>query len=115
MSTTVKFTISDDNYQELLAKANEKRLSIQDYIRLQLFPGQILFTPQDAITRALQTYKKGETFTVPEIYGEAWNLPNGVAGQFGKKFYALVEAEYPDRIRFTGNFSAKKHAIYEVM
>lgn len=113
MSVTVKFTISDDNYKTLCRRAEAEKLGIQDYIRQQLFPEQIPFTPQDAVRRALNTYEPGDTFTVPEIYGDSWNLPNGMAGQFGKKFCALVEQEYTSQIRFTGQYDRKRHAVYQ--
>ena len=113
MSVTVKFTVSDENYKELLERAGDSTL--QDYLRSVLFPGQITITPLDAVQRALQKYQKGDLFSVPEIYGEEWNLPNGMAGQFGKRFYQLVTEEYQTKIRFTGNFNKKKHAVYEVL
>ncbi len=113
MSSTIKFTVSDENYTDLCARASRESLSIQDYIRMQLFPGQIAFTPLDAVNRALAKYEKGDTFSVPELYGDEWDLPNGMAGQFGKKFYKLVTSTYGSQIRFTGTFNAKKHAIYE--
>ena len=113
MSVTVKFTVSDENYKELLERAGDSTL--QDYLRSVLFPGQITITPLDAVQRALQKYQKGDLFSVPEIYGEEWNLPNGMAGQFGKRFHQLVTEEYQTKIRFTGNFNKKKHAVYEVL
>jgi len=115
MSTTVKFTISNENYTELCNRAANLKLSIQDYIRRELFSEYNTFTPMDAVTRALSNYSKGDTFTVPELFGDEWNLPNGVAGQFGKKFFALIDAEYPSKIHFTGNYNSKKHAIYEIL
>ncbi|MCH4240204.1 MAG: DUF1413 domain-containing protein [Oscillospiraceae bacterium] len=115
MSTTVKFTISDENYNEICSRAADAKLSIQDYIRKELFRDQVAFTPLDAVNRALANYSKGDTFSVPELFGDTWNLPNGVAGQFGKKFCALVEAEYSSKIRFTGNYNTKKHAIYQIL
>ena len=115
MSTTIKFTISDDLYVDLCDRAAAAKLSVQDYIRMELFGDSNAFTPQDAVDRALSQYSKGDFFTVPEIFGDSWNLPNGVAGQFGKKFYALVESEYSTKIRFTQTFNTKKHAIYEIL
>jgi hypothetical protein len=50
--------------------------------------------------RALANYFKEDTFTVPELFGDEWNPPNGVACQFGKNFFAFVEAEYGSEIRF---------------
>lgn len=115
MSRTIKFTVSDANHTDLCTRASKESLSIQDYVRMQLFPNQIAFTPQDAVKRALANYAKGDTFSVPELFGDQWNLPNGVAGQFGKKFFALVDSDYSTQIRFTGNFNSKKHAVYEII
>lgn len=115
MSTTVKFSISDENYEDLCNRAATLKLSIQDYIRRELFSEYQTITPMDAVNKALSNYSKGDTFTVPELFGEAWDLPNGVAGQFGKKFFSLVEAEYSSKIRFTGNYNSKKHAVYEIL
>lgn len=115
MSKTIKITVSDENYDILCANAEDAKLSIQDYIRNILFPGQITITPLDAINRALSNYSSGETFTVPELYGDDWNLPNGMAGQFGRKFYNLVTTEYSSKIKFTENFNTKKHAVYEII
>jgi len=114
MSKNVKFTVSDENYNELVGRAGSESL-IPDYVRQQLFPSQALITPQDAVNRALAQYAKGECFSIPELFGKNWNLPNGTAGQFGKKFSALVEEKYSARIRFTGHFNAKKHAVYEIL
>lgn len=114
MSTTVKFTISDEKYNELCSKAAAMGLSVQDYIRKELFNDSVSLTPMDAVSRALKKFKKGDRFTVPEIFGDEWNLPNGVAGQFGKKFRNLVETNYSTKIRFTGNYTTE-HAIYEIV
>ena len=115
MSVTVKFTISIESYEALCTRAAKHKLSVQDYIRRELFSEYNTFTPQDAVDRALSNYSKGDTFTVPELFGEDWNLPNGVAGQFGKKFFALVDSEYSSKIRFTENYNKKKHAIYKIL
>ena len=115
MSVTVKFTISDERYDELSSRANNSDLSVQDYIRKELFNDYGVITPRNAINRAIATYSKGETFTVPGLFGDEWDLPNGAAGQFGKRFLSLVETEYSDQISFTKNFNSKKHAIYEVL
>jgi len=109
----VKFTISDENYDELCKCAG--KLSIQDYFSRELFSEYNTFTPMDAINKSLSNYSKGDTFTVPEIFGESWDLPNGVAHQFGRKFFSLVESEYSSKIRCTGNVNSKKHAIYEIL
>lgn len=111
MSKTIKITVSDENADILKERAGNQ--SIQDYIRSVLFPGQISIAPMDAINKALANYQPGDTFSVPEIFGDAWDLPNGMAGQFGRKFFDLVSTEYSTQIRFTGNFNTKRHAVYE--
>ena len=112
---TVKFTLSHGNYIDLCTRAENEELSLQDYIRRELFPGEITITPQDAVRRALARYTSGGTFTVPELFGDEWNLPNGMAGQFGRKFNNLVVKSYSTQIRFSGKFDAKHHAIYEII
>ena len=64
MSKTIKISVSDANYNNLVTRAGGD--SLQDYIRSVLFPGQIPITPADAVQRALNKYKKGDTFTVPD-------------------------------------------------
>lgn len=56
----------------------------------------INMTPENAI-RLAETTLKGE-FTVPEIYGTAWNLVNPNAALFGRQFGRLIEQGYSDRI-----------------
>ena len=114
MSETIKFTLSDENYKELVERAGNQ--SIQDYIRSVLFPDQTNpITPEIAISKALSKYNKGDTFSVPEIFGDEWTLTNGSAGVFGRRFCKLVESEYSDKIRFTETFNRKGHAIYEIV
>lgn len=108
MSKTIKFTISDEQYNELHQLAQGKGLSDQEYIRTQLFQGQAIFTPQDAVKRALTNYSAGETFTVPELYGTAWTLPNGTAGQFGQAFDKLVAMYYSSQIESLKNQGIKR-------
>lgn len=115
MSKTIKFAVSDDNYASLEAEAKERKLCIQEYIRWRLFPDQVPFTPRDAAEKALSDRGRGETFTLPKLYGDAWTLPNGMAGQFGKKFFALVEKEYKGRIKFNDEFDERKNAVYIIL
>lgn len=114
MPITVKFTVTDENYIKLCKDANDQELSIQDYIRRKLFDEYNLFSPIGAINKALLNYSKGDTFTVPELLGEDWKLPNGTAGKFGAIFSQLIKSEYITKIRFTGIFK-KNLAIYEIL
>lgn len=114
MSKTIKFTVSDENYEKLMQKAGDA--SIQDYIRSVLFPDQTpLVTPEDAVKKALEKYQKGDGFTVSEIFGDDWNLPNGYAGVFGRRFNKLIKEKYSDKIRYTGYYTQNGNAIYEMI
>lgn len=114
MSKTVKLTVSDENYIELEKKAGTN--SVQDYIRSILFPEQVIaITPEIAVKRALTKYSQGDTFSVPEIFEDEWNLSNGYAGVLGRRFNKLINNEYSDKIRFTNTFNRKGHAIYEII
>lgn len=115
MSETVKFTISDDNYLELCSKAKGANMSIQEYIRSVLFPKQVReITPENAVRKALEKYSNGDTFSVPGIWGDSWNIENGYAGVFGRRFNKLVNTEYSDKIVFTGEY-IKGQAIYKIL
>lgn len=114
MSETFKFTVSDENAEQLRARAEEAKLSIQDYIRKQLFSDQIPFTPLEAVNKALTKFQSGDFFTVPQLLDAEWDLPRGMAGQFGRKFFELVNREFNDKIEFTSTFNSKKHAIYRI-
>lgn len=114
MSKIIKFSVSDENYNDLLLLAGKS--SLQDYIRSVLFPNQCddSITPEMAVKKALSKYNKGDTFTVPEIFGDEWCIPNGHAGLFGRHFDKLVRSLYSDRIKPTGR-KVKKRKTYEII
>lgn len=113
MSATIKFTVSDENYKELIERA-KSYATMQDYIRSVLFPDQVSkITPEKAVHKAIAKYKKGELFTVPEIYGSEWDLENGYAGVFGRQFYNLVSTQYTDVIEFTESYTKNGVAVYQ--
>ena len=114
MSKTIKFTLSDEYYDKLVKMSDESGKNLQDYIRSVIFPeeeGEAI-TLEKAIALALE-YGNGEQFTVPSLFGDSWNLRNGYAGIFGRRFCELVDEKYSDRIIFTGKFDQYHHAIYE--
>jgi hypothetical protein len=114
MSKIYKISLSDELAEELERRAGGQK--VQDYIRHVLFPEEFAITPAIALELALEKYKQGDLFSVPEIFDGSdtytWNLPNGIAGQFGRKFAALI-TETAAPIRWTGDYNAKGHAVYE--
>ena len=93
----VKFSISDEWMARLEQEAVQANMIVQDYVRYKLFgeteaAPQTIFTPEEAVRRALKKFKPGELFTVPQIYGEEWTLTRETgAGVFGRKFYDYTE------------------------
>lgn len=96
MSVTYRFTLNDEQARLLESDAQAAGATVQDYIRQRLFPAApaAIFTPQWAVRQALAKYKRGDRFTLPQLYGSAWTLPAGPAGAFGKKFNEYVVQNY---------------------
>ena len=54
-------------------------------------------------------------FTLPELYGDSWNIARGVAGVFGKQFFEYVEKKYPGMIKYVGQVNCGRHAQYQII
>lgn len=111
---TVKFTLSEEYYQELERWAEEEGVTIQDCVRNRLFNLTNIFTPEEAVNRALSKFAPGEFFTLPDVYEEAWTIGSG-AGIFGKKFFNYVETECQGRIEFVRMINSGRRAQYKVL
>ena len=110
----VKISLNDEYYDKLNSMAKEQGISIQDYIRNQIFGDTVAFTPAEAVDKALKKYKSGDLFTLPELYGEKWTIKRGSAGVFGKQFYNFVLDNYMDKIEFVGMTNYGRHAQYKI-
>lgn len=87
----VKLTLSEEYYQKLSEMAQAEKMSIQDLIRNKLFPENTIFTPEEAVRRAHDgRFSNGQEFSLPDVYGEDWNIERGPAGVFGKRFYNYI-------------------------
>lgn len=111
----VKISLSNEYYQKLQEMARKEKVSIQDYIRDRLFTETSIFTPAEAVERALNKYSSGEYFTLPELYGDDWTIERGVAGVFGKRFFNYVSDEGTDKIEFAGMTDYGRHAQYKML
>lgn len=116
MSVTIKFTITDQQYEDLCLKAADAhpKLSIQDYIRKELFEEAKNITPQQAVDIALSRYSKGSTFTLEDLFPNGLGLPKGVAGQFGQLFSRLVKSEYSQQVVSIGTLNGRQ-TVYKVI
>lgn len=111
----VKFSLNDEYYKKLEEMAKEEGVSIQDCVRSKLFGIPMEYTPADAVERALKKYKKGDRFTIPELYEEDWNLPRGEAGVFCKKVFNYIIDACSDKIKYVGLVHYERHAQYEIL
>ena len=110
----VKISLSEQQYEALQQAARERGLSVQDVIREKLFRTRPQFTPADAVNRALNKYRPGELFTLPELYGEEWTLSRGEAGSFGKLFLRYVTTDFPECIEPAGKTKNGRQAQYRI-
>lgn len=111
----VKISLNDEYYEKLSSLAKEDGISMQDYIRNKVFGDTVVYTPADAVEKALVKFKPGDLFTVPMIYGEDWNIKRGMAGVFGKQFFNYVEDNCSDKIKFVGMTNYGRHAQYQML
>lgn len=111
---TVRFALSEEYYKRLVDMAKQDGISLQDCIRNRLFHVSTIYTPAEAVKRALQRYKQDETFTLPDLYPE-WDLQRGPAGAFGKQFFAYVKNKYSDKIQFDKMINCGRRAQYIIL
>lgn len=112
---TIKFSLNEEYYQKLEEMAKQDGISIQDCIRNKLFNLTTIFTPAEAVKRALKQCKPGDSFTLPELYGNEWTIGRGVAGVFGKQFFNFVKEEYPNVIQFEKMVDCGRRAQYKMI
>lgn len=110
----VKFTLSEEYYQQLEEMAEDNNQSIQDYIRNTLFQINTIFTPEEAVRRIQQGDFEGREFTLPEVYGDSWTIERGPAGVFGKKFYNYIEDNPDLGIEFVNMGRYGRRATYKL-
>ena len=110
---TIKFSLTKDDYDMVIDTASKEGISIQDYIRNKVLNFKTIYTPSEAVNRAKEKYKSGEIFTLPDIYGDKWELKRGYSGVFGKQFYNYVLGI--DEIRFAGMTPDGRHAQYTLV
>lgn len=110
-----KFSLDDEYSQILEEMARQDGVSVQDCIRNRLFDLKTIFTPVEAVSRAMKKYGKGDCFTLPELYGDDWTIQRGVAGAFGKQFFHYVSEECSDTIQFVGMTDYGRHAQYKIV
>lgn len=113
--TVYKFSLNDEFSKKLEEMAKKDGVSVQDCIRNRLFNLTTIYTPVEAVKRAMEKYSKGDCFTLPDLYGDDWNIQRGAAGVFGKQFFNYVLDEYPSKIQYVGMVNYGRHAQYKII
>lgn len=95
MSKTITINFSEKEYMILNHVAEENTMTIQDFIRYKL-AGTIqdlydIFTPEEAVRRAIDLFSPEDTFTLSDIYGEDWEyLDKRFSPLFGRRFFNFI-------------------------
>lgn len=113
----IKISLTKDQDEELRNLANEKEMSIQDFIRYTLFSKKnpSIFVPEEAVKRALKKFSKEDPpFSLPDVYGDEWSkLDPRMTGVFGKRFFNYLKNF--DSIDFAGMTPDGRRATYRVV
>jgi len=113
---TIRFTVNNENYEDLEKRAQKANLSMQDYIRKVLFEIDTIFTPEEAIKRVKNGAVDGlSEFTLPDIYGDEWTIERGPAGVFGKAFYNYIQENIDLGIVFVNMGKYGRRATYKMV
>lgn len=118
----IRFSVSDERYEELKLKADKKGQTIQGYVRSLIFgEEEDIFSPANAYARAIDPKfkatvmsKRAKTFGLRDLYSaDEWSLVSrGDAGTLGKKFFEWVQ-DHPGEIRYLGGGNNGQRAKYE--
>lgn len=108
----IKFSVSEEAYVKLTNEAKKRGITLQDYIRSKVFDDESIFTPAEAVNRAKNKFSNDDVFSLPDIYGNEWNVQRGAAGVIGRNFYNFVE-EHPEHgITYVG--IRNRRAVYKI-
>lgn len=118
----IKLSLSDDEYTQVLrmlgADEMTSKMSVQDFIRYKILgkSNPDIFTPEEAVRRALEKYSsEDEPFTLPDIYGDEWQLLNPrMTGVFGKRFFNHLKADSSSQIEYVGMVDRDRRASYKI-
>lgn len=110
--STFRFNLNDEYSKRLEQMAEEAQMNVQDFIRYKLFEEASIFTVEEAVRRIQTGNFEDKEFTLPDVYGEEWNLERGPSGVFGKKFYDHITAHPELGIRHVPGRQINRRTVY---
>lgn len=91
MSVTVSVTLTDKEYADVKSKAEEKGLSIAQYVKRFPISGDEFDERYEYLKKQAKQQPLGSPFTVMSLFSD-WNeIPRGVKLSLGRNFYHLVK------------------------
>lgn len=105
---TIRFTVSDEQFDLPEREASECGLTISELVRKRLGYGN----PLEQVKKAVIDLPAGERFTIIESLTRVdMNPPNVIGGELGKQF-AIFMREHPDLVKSTG-LQRNRSELYE--
>lgn len=112
----IKISLTQNEYEEIAALAENEKMTIQDYIRYKIYSKKSpsIFVPEEAESRALRQFSQGSVFSLPDIYADDWSQLNPrMTGVFGRRFFKYI-AEKNGPIQFLGMSPDQRRATYTI-
>ena len=116
---TIALHLTNEQFGELFIQSQIAGLSMDAYIKKTLFntdPG--VFTPKEAIRRAMITYEIGDEFELRDLYSsQEWEeLDRGERIAFGRNFFSFTDVIEPGRIKLVeGSGKNGRRAKYKLV
>ena len=111
--------LTESEYLELLALSRDSGLTADAYVKKALFHTDFgVFTPKEAVKRAINRYEIGQRFELRDLYSETESrlLSRGQKIAFGKQFYAYTAYLEPGCVALVkGTGCNGIRALYELI
>lgn len=111
----VKLTFTEDEYRRMMEVTGG--MSIQDFLRKEyLSDGEgNTYTVDEALALARKRHAAGELkepFSLPEIYGDSWDLQRGFSGVAGKRWFNFINEGNVADIEYVTIRRSDRKAVY---
>lgn len=111
---TFRFDLNEEYSKKLVDAAEEKRMSVQEYIRYKLFDETTIFSVDEVIKRIQAGDFDEKEFSIPDVFtDEEWSqIDRGNAGVLGKNFNEHIKKNPDLGISYVEGKTIKRRAVY---